>query len=672
MMTFDAPPTQRWAWLAALCLITALLPREALACGGCFSPPGPGLVVQDAERVLFHRDPGTKVTTAWVEVRYSGPAKDFGWVLPLPKQATVSVGPSYLFDRLDQAAAPRFATKRAFNAEGCVWDDMSSSGSGCGGIAMSSNDESVRGGGFATSAPQAPGERQVGVQVLARAQAGPYQTVQLAAKDAKPLLKWLNDNGYATPDAALPIIDSHLAKGDIFIAFKLLSGKGINEIKPVVLKMDDSDPCVPLRLTSIAAADEMNVIVYLLGEGRGVPKNHMHVSVNPMKLRWAGGVNNYPQAAAAAIDEAAGRAFVTEYAGPAKDLAIAPPPSGFGIDAVALYSQPIAPLLTGGTSRKSHWMAGPPLDEGFLQVDSFAKAKTVTDLVEAIRGEKVLLIDDFADILEARTELAKRHGSADVLAWYAQLRAGSVDVQKHMWAEQVDGAAIAKELKEGIIDPTYDVAQILKGDVTLTRLMMRISADEMDRDPMFAFNADLPDVAALHTAEVRDVCTGGNSVVDASRLTVQGGGSYILPDAKRDFATDPAGFQLQTALTVNSTLDARWKDAPFAMTVEVLEESGAPVPVAPGDVKLVDTAIAAAVPGSASLPKDLSLQAAGTRWTPPADDGNALDAAAVDKSRVDNGSCSQGGRLRQPLVMLGLLLLCGLLIGLRRRQDHRC
>ena len=669
-MTYHASCALGRRWLAALCLIAVLAPLEALACGGCFSPPGPGLVVQDAERVLFHRDPGTKTTTVWVEVRYSGPAKDFGWVLPLPKQATVSVGPSYLFDRLDQAAAPRFATKRSFDQEGCVYDDMESSSSGCGGIAMSA-DESSRGGNFAAGAPPTASERNKDVQILARAQAGPYQTVQLAAKDAKPLLKWLNDNGYATPDAALPIINSHLAKGDIFIAFKLLSGKGIEEIKPVVLKMHDSDPCVPLRLTAIAAAEEMNVIVYLLGKGRGVPKNHMHVAVNPMKLRWAGGVNNYAQAAAAAIDEAAGRAFVTEFAGPAKDLSIAPPPSGFGIDAVALYSQGIAPLVSGGTARKSHWMAGAPFDGGFLNVDAFAKAKTITDMVEAIRGEKVLLTEDFADILEAHSQLANKHGAADVLAWYSQLRAGSVDVQKHLWDKEFAGEKVAEELKEGIIDPIYHIAQIMKGDVHLTRLMMRISAEEMDRDPMFAFNPDLADVAALHTAEIRDVCTGGNSVVDASRLTVQGGGSYILPGARPDFVTDPAGFQLQTALTGNSTLDSRWKDAPFAMAVEVLEESGAPVPVAQGDIQMVDTAIAGAVPGAASLPKDISLQPAAVRWTPPPDDGDALDAAASANGRVDNGSCSLGRGLQQPLAMLGLLLLCALALAVRRRLTDR-
>ena len=108
---------------AALFVATPLLaPRAAYACGGCFSPPGQQnsqLIVQNAERVLFHQDPTTKKTLVWVEVRFSGLAKDFGWVLPLPKQPKVSVGSSWVFDQLDQRHAPRFATEIDSADENC-------------------------------------------------------------------------------------------------------------------------------------------------------------------------------------------------------------------------------------------------------------------------------------------------------------------------------------------------------------------------------------------------------------------------------------------------------------------------------------------------------------------------------------------------------------------------
>ncbi len=649
------------AGLVALALVTTM-PSSGHACGGCFSPPGPGLVVQDAERVLFHRDPITKTTLAWVEVRYSGPAEDFGWVLPLPKPATVGVGSSYLFDRLDQATAPRFVTKRSFEEEGCIYDDMqTSSDFGCG-----MSDSAAGGKGFARSEGanlnSGATNQNNGVQVLAKDQAGPYDYVVLSSDKAKPLLDWLNKYGYATPETAVTIIDSHIAKGDVFVAFKLSSGKGVEEIRPVTLEMHDSDPCVPLRLTSIAASEDMNVVVYLMGPGRGVPKNHMHVTINPMKLRWPGGVNNYQQSLSAAIDEAAGRAFVTEFAASAKTVQVVPPAAGFNINAEVLYSRQIAPASQGGINRKSPWMAGDLFDEGFLDVSSFAKAQTISGLVEAIRGEKVLMVGDFATTLESHTKLAKRHGANDVLTWYTQLRAGGVNVQNHMWTEEVDGEAIAQALKEGIIDPIYDVAQLMKGDGRLTRLAMRISPEEMDRDPMFAFNPDLADVKPTHTAEVKQVCTGGNSKHDAVRLTVQGGGSYIVRNATL------ARFNSSSATEGNTTLDPRWKDAPFAMKVEVLEESGQPIVIAQSDVKLVDTAIAGAVPGANSLPANLTLKAAVQGWALPPDDGDAMEAATANKTRVDSSACSLGRGLKGPLSMLGLLLLCGLVLGLRRRM----
>ncbi len=94
----------------------------------------------------------------------------------------------------------------------------------------------------------------------------------------------------------------------------------MNLIRPVVLEMQDADPCVPLRLTSIAASEELSVVVTLAGPGRAVPMNHLAVEVNSTRINWFGQANNYQQLVAAAIDEAAGRAFVTESAQPGTQL----------------------------------------------------------------------------------------------------------------------------------------------------------------------------------------------------------------------------------------------------------------------------------------------------------------------------------------------------------------
>ncbi|MCO4761294.1 MAG: hypothetical protein KC502_07310 [Myxococcales bacterium] len=45
---------------------------------------------------------------------------------------------------------------------------------------------------------------------------------------------------------------------------KLQSGARVNQIKPIVFEMDGAEPRVPLRLISIAATDNMSVVVTLV------------------------------------------------------------------------------------------------------------------------------------------------------------------------------------------------------------------------------------------------------------------------------------------------------------------------------------------------------------------------------------------------------------------------
>ena len=54
-----------------------------------------------------------------------------------------------------------------------------------------------------------------GVVVLDHGQTGPYDYVVVKGSDAKQLTAWLDKNKYVTPKGALPIIDSHVKKGDV-------------------------------------------------------------------------------------------------------------------------------------------------------------------------------------------------------------------------------------------------------------------------------------------------------------------------------------------------------------------------------------------------------------------------------------------------------------------------
>ncbi len=564
-----------------------MVPAEAVACGGCFSPPPPPgrqnttQILQDAERLFFHHDPKTGKTLVWVEVKYSGLAEDFGWVLPLPSQPKVGVGSSWIFNQLDQRHAPRFTTRVDPKSENCRnWNDWCFGPNPQLNGGVQSADASASGPASDSSGVGESKDGDGEVKVLAKDKAGPYDYVVIAGSDPQKLLDWLNKKGFDTPKAALPVIKSHVEKGDVFVGFKLQNNAGVKEIRPVVLEMEDADPCVPLRLTAIAAVDNMSVVANIAGPGRAVPKNHMHVQLNPMKLNWFNGANNYAQVMAEAIDEAAGRAFVTEYAGDASQT-----------------------VLLAKNNRMDH--------------KPFETVTNAAELGKAIITSKLLLNDDSAGTIERVTGMAKGVGLTP-LQFYSQLRNCGYNNYRSGFCFKrnrdngtvpVDGPAVAKALDKDFISPIHTLVDALGNSKKLSRLVMRISPEEMDRDPIFAFNPDLKDVDNKLEATFRRVCSKGWEPYDVTRLSVPGFGSWIF-DGQMPGDSGKAG---------NNAIDDRFVNSPFAHKVELLDETSTMV-VHESQIDLVDGIIAGAVTGKPSVPKDTVLKKGESRWSVPKDD----------------------------------------------------
>ncbi len=677
-----AAPTARQYAAAALLFASALgllWPQQASACGGCFSPPGPNLVVQDAERILFQRDAKTGRTIVTVEVRYSGPASDFAWVLPLPSEPKVGVSTAYIFDRLDQATSPRFTTSRGESGEGCDFASSQSTGGGgaCGGSAF---EDSAARGGSATNGVPPSFERRPGVKVLEVGQAGPYDYAILEGDTADALLTWLNKNKFETPDKALPVLDAHVKKGDVFVAFRLSSGADVAQIRPVVLDMQGAEACVPLRLTSIAAAADMAVVVYTLGPGRAVPKNHLHVVPNPLRLRWDGGVENYTQVLASAIDEAAGRAFATEYARQAKSVLIGEPQTLFAADRTALYARALTrsdgqqlgeDTPNGQGVEASVWRAGALFKRAQLDLSGLATAKTKGDVVSWLRTSGFPVVDESAAILEAHLGLAKANNSTNPKAFWIGIRANEQAPIGAAAADPIHAESLATELKVGIVEPIFLVDDAMATAGTwLTRLHMRISPIEMDRDPMFGFHQKAAEVTMDWQATFHEVCLRDRSSIDSTRMVLSNtprDGSWLLDGAKIDFNRNVTE-QVSTSLSVPTTDDARWREAPTAADVALLEESGPPLPIAKAQIALVDSAIAGALPGQTSLPASVVLVAA-TPFKAPANDASVALQAASKASTPDDG-CGQGSGARRSMATVAPLALAAILLfALRRRQN---
>jgi hypothetical protein len=76
---------------------------------------------------------------------------------------------------------------------------------------------------------------------------------------------------------------------------------------------------VPLRLTRIAATQNMGVLVYVFGDTRAVPEKYASITVNDKDVRFipdSFGPTNYRTLVGKAADAAGGHGFITEFAGP--------------------------------------------------------------------------------------------------------------------------------------------------------------------------------------------------------------------------------------------------------------------------------------------------------------------------------------------------------------------
>ncbi|EDM76915.1 hypothetical protein PPSIR1_37539 [Plesiocystis pacifica SIR-1] len=291
----------------------SLAPSQAEACGGTFCDAGPQVmpVDQSGENILFWIDQneGEPHTEAHIQIQYEGDAERFAWLIPVMEVPEVLVGSQALFDRLLGSTVPTFTINTRFDG-----DCGGVSGIGCG---FALEDASVAGGGDEASNGTFGQEDDVGgVDVIDRGFAGAFEYVVLTGTSVEEIVTWLDDAGYAQDEDAPPILQEYLDEDFKFVAVKLKSGAGVDEIHPLAIRYPGIEPCVPIRLTRIAATEDMAIRTFFLGQSRAAPQNWPHVSLNLLGLDWTTDPSaDYNELVSLAVDEAGGRAFVTEYAG---------------------------------------------------------------------------------------------------------------------------------------------------------------------------------------------------------------------------------------------------------------------------------------------------------------------------------------------------------------------
>src|SRR5690606_5179910 len=240
--------------------------------------------------------------TAHIQIRYNGPAEEFGWLLPLPSQPTMKVGTDELFLQLIQQTQPLYRLQAEYVGN-CPFDPNRGGGFG-----------SSSGGESAPDADNGGGAGGEGYNPLVvRDTVGPYDYAVLRADQKQPMLDWLDENGFFVPTGTDDAVDPYIRPGAYFLALKLIKGNSVGDIQPVVVEYESDLPMIPIVLTSVAADPDMPILVWVLGEHRAIPRNYFHTRINDAELDWLNFGQNYLDVVTDAVDEADGHhSFVTE------------------------------------------------------------------------------------------------------------------------------------------------------------------------------------------------------------------------------------------------------------------------------------------------------------------------------------------------------------------------
>lgn len=432
------------------CMMVGLTGIERLqACGGFFCQLVP--IDQAGEQIIFRKDGNT--ITAIVQIQYAGNASDFSWVVPVPGVPQLSTGSDLIFAPLELVTRPQFILERT----GAPCPDLL-------------NVFSLGG----NAPPTATGDStdvNDGVEILQELSVGPFDIQIVSSNDAEALAIWLTDNNYDLSDRGRELITPYVDEGMNFVALRLQQDKGVGDLQPLIMRYTANQPMIPIRLTAVAAQADMGVIVWFLGSSRAVPLNYLHVTPNYTRLNWYAGTRSayasYQGLITAAMNEAGGQGFATDYAGRSIDL---------------LAQLPAVSTFTNELNR-------------------LATITSDAEMIASVAGGFVFQSDKVFEIL--RRELPLPVGEGEFIYLQSALL---MDV---FTADELAAGrtAIVTALNDTVIDPLTETLTVFDGDPYMTRLYTTLSPEEMTLDPIFSFNPDMDDQPIDRNATMNMSCS---------------------------------------------------------------------------------------------------------------------------------------------------------------------
>jgi Uncharacterized protein conserved in bacteria (DUF2330) len=516
-----------------LALASALSSRPAEACGGFFCSQAQP-VNQAAERIIF-ADNGDGTITAIIQIQYEGPSQSFSWLLPIstvPQGDELGVASDIAFSRLQSATNPQF------NLTTVVEGTCRSEGRG----------DNLR-ASTGSSPPQADSPAELGgsVNVEASGVVGAFEWTVISVDPgvpdpATPATEWLSANGYDIPEGAATLLGPYLGDGMYLLALRLTKGADTGSIRPIQLTYSAQAPMIPIKLTAVAANQDMGVMTWTLSNARAVPYNYNALELNEARINWFNAASNYGDVVNEAADAAGGQGFVTEFAGPTSQLA----------DVV--------------------WQAS---EEAEWQLMKNATFPSFSSLFDGIYG-RYAGFSGFWDALR-RTVTLPQTVSFDDFQRCPSCYANRVEFSP---------SALLGAIEADVIAPLRGVQDLIDRLPYATRLYSTLSAAEMTLDPVFVFNPDLPDVNNIHQANRVIECNGdvyasqANWRIDFPQgTTIRGSANDVgqWPDAVN---AQPPNFRV---LTLAAAGEGAVVDDNSTLIGSMLDDYNSSVPRARGD-----------------------------------------------------------------------------------------
>ena len=294
--------------IGGLTLVLAATPSLVSACGGFFGPPNLAVDL-NAFRVAFSVSKDHQVTEI-VDVKFTGTAADFSWIMPLPGTPTVDVTEPKALAIL-QANTDSYVS---YPIDYC--NELNYTSLGLGGGAGGD-------GGTLGSV-------------------GPYDYAIIKNDSPGQLIKWLRDNGYTIKPVDEPMIAQYVKEGNTFVAMKLQPGADVQDIQPVVFRYQSAKITIPVRMGAIASTSTVPIQAWIFSDSQYAPTNYARVDrpilgavraaneVLRMGLDDDSGVvdpaDEYPKGVKAIQDKYQGHAFITELAMKTADFIKLPVP----------------------------------------------------------------------------------------------------------------------------------------------------------------------------------------------------------------------------------------------------------------------------------------------------------------------------------------------------------